>query len=133
MATYAPIESEKRFTAVIQALAGVFLFIPPAVALNTRTGKRSPYVKYWSKVCLCWSLIATILMVTAVVCSNILNLPGPAIVVAVVHFVFCITGALSSYFNSPFRYWFVAHSCCRNELGNVYGQLLPPAPKTENE
>ncbi|MEE9296743.1 MAG: DUF4870 domain-containing protein [Phycisphaerae bacterium] len=132
VATYTPTESERRATAAIQGLAGFLLFLPPLIALQTKPGRRSPYIKYWSKVCLCWSLIVTIVMITAVVCASILDFAGPGIVVATVHFVFCVTGAMSSYFNSPFRYWFVAHACCESELGEVYGQLVAPTSKTDH-
>lgn len=130
VASYAPTESERRSTAAIQGMASVLLFLPPLIALRSKSGRRSPYMKYWCKVCLCWSLIVAIVMVTAVVCARILDFPGPAVVVAVVHFVFCVTGAMSSYFNSPFRYWFVAGTCCEEELDNVYGQLTARPTKS---
>lgn len=126
--TYLPSESEKRVTAIVQALAGILLFIPPLVVLRSRVGRRSPYVKYWAKVCLFWSLMMTVIIVTAVACARILTINSPAIVFAIVHFVFCVTGAMSSYFNTPFRYWFVANTLCESELGDVYGQLIPPPP-----
>ncbi len=130
--TYAPSEDEKQFTAIVQALAAVFLFIPPLVGLQIKEHRRSPYNQYWSRVCLMWSLIMTILMVTGGIASYILKIPGPLIVLAAIHVVFCITGAMSSYFNSPFKYWFVAKRLCAEELGNVYGQLTS-SPTREHE
>lgn len=127
--TYTPSESEKRAATIVQALAGILVFVPPLVAMRMPSLRRSPYVKYWSKVCLCWSLISAILIATAIACTWILETPGPAIILGIVHFVFCITGALSSYFNTPFRYWFVANRCCEAELSNVYGQLVAPSSK----
>jgi peptidoglycan/LPS O-acetylase OafA/YrhL len=122
--TYAPSEQEKRATAVIQGLAALFLFVPPMVGLRLRDFRRSPYMHYWGRVSLVWSLMITILMVFGAVASYILEIQGPIVALGVVHVVFCITGAMSSYFNTPFRYWFVADRFCRNELGNVYGQLM---------
>ncbi len=131
--TYSPSESEKRASAIVQALAGIFLFVPPLILLTTTKSRRSPYIKYWAKVNLYWSLFMAIILITTVALGQILEIQGPAIVLGTVHFVFCVTGALSSYFNTPFRYWFVAHKCCIDELSNVYGQLVATSAKTETE
>ncbi len=131
--TYVPQESEKRATAIIQSLAGLFFFLPPLVALQFKSARRSPYIKYWSKVCLYWSMIMSIIIITAAVCSGILHVSSPWIILWIVHFVFCITGAMSAYFNTPFRYWFVANKCCEAELGDVYGQLIGPAPQRDRQ
>ena len=124
--TYTPSESEKQTAAVVQLLAGVFLFIPPLVIWCSKIGKDSPYVRYWAKVCLVWSFLTTIAIAGGSAAAVILETPSPAIVLAVVHFVVCMTGAISSYFNTPFRYWFIANWFCELELGNVYGRLITP-------
>lgn len=131
--TYTPTEHEKRVSAVVQALGALFLFVPSLVISQTQIGNRSPYVKYWSKVCLYWSLMTFIIGASVTVAAVILEIPAPAIVLAIVHVVFCITGALSSYFNTPFQYWFIAEKCCRDELGNVYGQLLSADQPTDSD
>lgn len=122
--TYTPSDSEKQTTAVAQLLAGVLLFIPPLVVWRTQFAKRSPYVRYWAKVCLVWSSLMTIAIAGGSAATVILESPNPAIFLAVVHFVVCMTGAISSYFNTPFRYWFIANKFCELELGNVYGRLI---------
>ena len=122
--TYTPSESEKQTTAIVQVLAGVLLFIPPLAIWPTKLTKRSPYIKYWAKACLVWSFLMTIAIAGGSAAAVILESPSPAVVLAVVHFVVCMTGAISSYFNTPFRYWFIANKFCEMELGNVYGRLI---------
>ncbi len=122
--TYTPSETEKRTTVLIQALAAVFFFIPPLVAWKMKRVRSSPYVKYWAKTCLVWSLLSTLTIVVGTAATILLELPVPTPLLAIVHFVFCIIGGLSSYFNTPFRYWFVANKFCEPELRNVYGQLM---------
>ena len=129
--TYTPSEAEKRAAVAIQSLAAVFLFIPPAIAWRVRRVRASPYIKYWTKVCLVWSLLATVLIAASWAAAVILEFPDPAILPFIVHFVFCVVGGLSSYFNTPFRYWFVANKFCEQELGNVYGQLISQPKPTE--
>ena len=126
--TYSPSESEKRLSCVIQALAAVFFFIPPLIARSAKRVKNSPYVRYWNKVCLVWSLLSAALLVVGSAVAISLNLPGPATLVLIVHFIFCVFGGLCSHFNTPFRYWFVANKFCEPELADVYGQLLPAPP-----
>lgn len=125
--TYVPSESERRAAAVIQSLAAIFFFIPPLAVWRARSVRTSPYIKYWTKVCLVWSLLTSIIIVTATVAAIMLELPGPGILLLTMHFVFCVIGGLSSYFNIPYRYWFVANKFCQTELGDVYGQLTTPS------
>ena len=122
--TYTPSESEKQTTAIVQLLAGVLLFIPPLAIWRTKLTKDSPYVKYWAKVCLVWSFLMTFAIAGGTAAAVILESPSPTVVLAVVHFVVCMTGAIASYFNTPFRYWFIANKFCETELGNVYGRLV---------
>lgn len=129
--TYTPSEREKRATVAIQSLAAVFFFIPPLIAWGLQRFKTSPYIRYWTKVCLIWSLLSTILIVAGSVAAMLLEIAVPAILLFIVHFVFCIVGGLSSYFNTPFRYWFIANRFCRAELGDVYGQLVARSHATE--
>ena len=131
--TYSPSESEKRNVAIVQSLAAVFFFVPAAIALQTAEGKRSPYLKYWYKVSVCWSLMMVIVIVTAFALGRILEVPTGPVILGIIHGVFCMTGALSAYFNTPFCYWFVAHTCCRDELGEVYGQLLSAPSGTDTK
>ncbi len=131
--TYSPSESEKRVTAIVQAAAGVFLFVPSLVALRLSVARRSPYIQYWLKVNLYWSLLVMVILTTAFTLEQILHIQGPTLVLFIIHFVFCVTGALSSYFNTPFKYWFVAEKCCLENLADVYGQLVPPEPKTNSQ
>jgi len=122
--TYTPSESEKQTAAIVQVLAAVLLFVPPLAIWWARLTKRSPYIKYWDKVCLVWSLLMTIAIAAGSAAAIILDSASPAIGLIVVHVVVCVTGALSSYFNTPFRYWFIANTFCEMELGNVYGRLV---------
>jgi len=122
--TYTPTETEKRVTVLVQSLAAIFFFIPPLVAWNLRRMRSSPYIKYWVKTCLVWSLLSTLTIVAGTVATILLDLPLPTILLVIVHFVFCIIGGLSSYFNTPFRYWFIANKFCEAEMQNVYGQLM---------
>lgn len=124
--THTPSESERRYAASLQALTAVFLFIPPLVAWQMRPSKTSPYVKYWCKTCLIWSLFTALVIAAATFVASILGFPGPAVMLVIIHFVVCIVGSLSSYFNTPYRYWFIARMFCGDELGHVYGQLTAP-------
>ncbi len=128
--TYTPSESEKQTTAAIQALAAVTLILAPLIASRSNDYQSSPYVRYWTKTCLCWSAIIAIALVVCSVLFYFFGVTAPAIVIFTVHFVFCITGAMSSYFNNPFRYYFVANKFCLRELGDVYGQLLSPSEQS---
>ena len=129
--TYVPSESEKRATAAIQSLAAILFFIPPLLVWRVKRVKTSPYIKYWTKVCLVWSLLSSVILVAATAAAIVLEFPVPTILLFIMHFVFCIFGGLSSYFNIPYRYWFVANRFCETELGNVYGQLVPPPQVTK--
>jgi len=124
--TYSPSESEKRAAAGVQALAGVFFFIAPLIGYTKRPYRSSPYLRYWSKACLIWSIVTTVFMVTGTVVGLILEIPPPAAAIFVVHLVFCIVGALSSYFNTPFKYWIIADRFCEQEFDSVYGQMRAP-------
>lgn len=132
--TYTPSLPEKKAAAIIQVLAGLFLVFAPFVALRTRYGKISPYVQYWGKACLVWSLIMTLLIAVSLTAELMLDFEGATFVLWILHFVFCMTGSICSFFNTPFFYWFVAHKYCREELGHVYGQLIstPVAPEDES-
>ncbi len=124
--THTPSESEKRITAIVQAASAVLLFIPAFVVLRNAAMRKSPYVRYWAKVNMYWSLVVTIILVSTIFLGEILDVAGPAIILGVVHFLICITGAVSAYFNTPFQYWFIAKKFCGPELGDVYGQLVTP-------
>lgn len=128
--TYTPSESEKQTTAAIQALAAVTMIIAPLIASRSNDYHSSPYVRYWTRVCLYWSALTTAALLVCGVIFFVFNVAAPAIVLFVVHFVFCITGAMSSYFNNPFRYYFIANRYCLRELGNVYGQILTPSEQS---
>ncbi len=131
--TYYPSDRERISAAVIQAAAAGLLCVPPLIAWRVAKLRRSPYLRYWMKVCLVWSLINTLLVVASMVAGVLLEFTAPVILPFVVHFVFCVVGALSSYFNTPFRYWFIANKFCEAELGDVYGQLVGPAEFSHSE
>ncbi len=123
--TYSPSDNEKRTACIIQALAAVFFFLPPLIARSIRRVKNSPYVRYWNKACLVWSLLSAAALIVGSAVAISLELPGPFVFVFLVHFIFCVFGALSSHFNIPYRYWFVGSRFCEPELADIYGQLFP--------
>ncbi len=122
--TYTPSESEKQTTAAIQALAAVTLIIAPLIASRSNDYHKSPFVRYWTKTCLVFCAFTTAAMIVCLTILVLTGLAAPAMVIYILHFLFCIIGALSSYFNTPFRYYFIANRYCLDELGDVYGQLL---------
>jgi Domain of unknown function (DUF4870) len=128
--TYSPTVRERTYAAVTQAAAAIFLFVPCMIAIASSSGKTSPYVRYWARVCNFWCLSWTIVAVASVALSITTGLAGPIVVLATVHFMFCITGAVSAYFNTPFQYWFVARKFCVNDLIRIFGQL-PDLPNHE--
>jgi hypothetical protein len=122
--TYTPSESEKQTCAVIQSMAVILFFIPPLVARRRHDCISSPYIRYWTKVCFAWSIMSSLGIAASLAASIYFDVQGLAVVLLVVHVVFCLTGAVSSHFNTPFRYWFVAGRFCHDELADVYGQLI---------
>jgi len=118
---YCPTESERRSAAAVQALAGVLFFIPPLIRHLLRPFSLTPYLRYWNRVCLIWSLFAVVIIATVWVLGLILEFPSPVLVLFLVHLVFCIVGSLSAYFAAPFRYWLIGRAFCQEELEAVFG------------
>ncbi len=134
---YRPDDDEKTFAATVQLIAAVGLFLPGLVVRRSTLWHRSPYVRYWAKVSVAWSVITAILLSMCVWIAVWQGMTEPLIAVSVLHALLSVMGAFAAMFNSPFRYVFVGRMFCRRELSLLWydPKLIPPksAPAGEND
>ena len=117
---YSPSEAERNRSAVVQVLAIIGFFIPGLIARRTLRGVRSPYLAYWSKVSMVWSIVATVLVVGGVAVVILAETKLPLATVATAHILFCVMGAFASVFNIPFDYLHVGRTFCRYEMSLLW-------------
>ena len=117
---YSPSEAERNRSAVVQVLAIIGFFIPGLIARRTLHGVRSPYLAYWSKVSMVWSIVATVLVVGGVAVVILAETKLLLATVATAHVLFCVMGAFASVFNIPFDYLYVGRTFCRYEMSLLW-------------
>jgi hypothetical protein len=81
----------------------------------------SPYVRYWVKANLIWSIIVTVLLVGLAALWVFAGMWTPFGLVVIVHILMCVMGAFAASFNYPFGYLFVSRHFCEDEMAAVYG------------
>jgi uncharacterized Tic20 family protein len=121
---YSPTEFEKRYSALVQLLGIVTFFVAPLIGWRSKRAELSPYIDYWTKVCLIWSGIMTLLA-----CGGLYVLisHGRAlyfVLILVVHGLMCVLGAFAAYFNLAFSYLMLGEWCCGIEMSYVYGSQM---------
>lgn len=112
---YSPTETEKKRALLLQALAVILFFIPPWIGIRSRMGRTSPFLRYWTKVNLIWSLLAVFLIAAAVAVEHCLDIGGVLVLVILLHVVLCVMGAFAASWSLPFGYLFVAACFCADE------------------
>ncbi len=112
---YSPCDSERTTAALVQAIGAVLLIVAPWVGTRTAAFRSSPYVRYWVKANLIWSVCAVVFGCGAVAAQYVLQVHGLLGAVILAHIVMCVMGAFSATFNLPFGYLFVASLFCERE------------------
>jgi hypothetical protein len=119
---YVPSEKEKKQAVLMQGAAIVLLFLPPAVLLASKGRRLSPFMRYWAKANLIWSVLATVLIVAAAVAGWFLQTANPLICTIVLHVVLCVMAAFAASLNLPFGYLFVGSCFCSEERFALTGR-----------
>ncbi len=123
--TYTPSEAEKTCATFVQVASVILFFIPGLIIRSTRYG-RSPYVRYWAKANVVWSLYTFVVFAIFVALHIVAGIPSPAVVVWCAHAMMTIMGAFAAMFNRPVGYFLIAEKFCLKEMSAVYGAALPP-------
>jgi hypothetical protein len=106
--------------------ASVFLFFIPGLVIRTTKWGRSPYVRYWAKVNLIWSLYSFVFFALFAVLHYVAAVKSPMVVVWCAHALMTIMGAFAAMFNRPVGYFVIAERFCLKEMAAVYGSLVGP-------
>ena len=127
-----PTESERGTAALAQGLAAVFFFIPPWVARRSSLGRRSPYVGYWTRVSVIWSVFALVVLGGAIAGGILFDTETPVVLVILIHVILCVMGAFAASFNIPFGYVFVATLFCPDDYKALRMKTLARHPFGED-
>lgn len=117
---YKPSDAEKKLAALVQAFSVLVLFVPGIVALRSPRGKRSPYIRYWAKVSIIWSIIVSVLLAGGIIAVVCFHTTALLLAILVVHSVLCVLATMGTLANTPFGYLFVGDMFCLYEMANVW-------------
>ena len=121
--TYNPSEAEKSCATFLQA-ASVFLFFIPALCIRATKWGRSPYVRFWAKANMIWSLYMFIIVMLFVILQIITGVTTFVVVVWCTHALMTIMGAFAAMFNRPLGYFLITDRFCGKEMAAVYGAAM---------
>jgi hypothetical protein len=126
--TYTPSEGEKTCATFLQA-ASVFLFFVPALFIRWTHWGKSPYVRFWAKANLIWSLYLFIIVAMFFILQVVTGVSALFVVIWCAHALMTIMGAFAAMFNRPLGYFLVTDWFCSKEMSAVYGAAMAAPPK----
>ena len=130
--TYTPSESEKNCATVLQAFS-IFLFFLPGLIVRRTHWWKSPYIRFWAKANLIWSVFLFIPIMFFFLLDFLVNTNGVFIVVWSIHAIMVIMCSFAAMFNRPVGYFIITNRYCLREMADVYGAAMPPGGVDESD
>ena len=123
--TYTPSDSEKSLATFLQ-VASIFLFFVPGMIIRRTRHWRSPYIRFWTKANMIWSIFTFVPFFVFLLLDILINLDAPVVVIWCIHALMTIMCSFASMFNRPLGYFMITNRYCVREMAGVYGAAVAP-------
>lgn len=119
---YKPTEREKNLAAAVQMFSILFFFIPGMAVAGSDEGKRSPYLRYWTRISIAWSIFVIVLFGIFIAFLFINGSAILCVLTGVIHVLACVMGAVSSVSMTPFQYFGLGGLLYRRSMAEIWYQ-----------